>query len=290
MEYAYDAEQMRRVLSEILHTHLDQAQWEWLEQQQQQYAAGKAGSWYTMIFSAIPRFVGKAIVEPGQSVKSRLQDIRPGFTLGAWPADRLARSWWLLQLPVADSAAYIRSVERLFLAAEMNEQVALYGSLPLLAFPESFTRRCAEGVRTNISSVFEAVALDNPYAAQYLEEGSWNQLVLKAFFMDVAVNRIEGLDQRANPKLAHILSDYAHERWAAGRPVNPVLWRPVGPFIDAELYKDILRLSESESDAEKKAAVLACRASSFATARSLLERFADWNQQAERGELDWESL
>lgn len=290
MGYAYDAEQMRRVLSEILHTNLDQAPWEWLQQRQQQYTTGKEAAWYTMIFSAIPRFVGKTIIQPEESFQHRLQETRRGFILQAWPADRIARSWWLLQLGIEDPSAYSRSVERLFLAAEMNEQVALYGSLPLLAFPESFTARCAEGIRTNIGSVFEAVALDNPYPAEYLEEASWNQLVLKAFFMGVPVNQIQGLDQRANSKLAHILSDYAHERWAAGRPVNPLLWRPVGKFMDENLYQDMLRLSDSGSDVEKKAAILACRASSFGPAHSLLERFPQWKQEAERGELTWELL
>lgn len=290
MGYAYDAKQMRRVLAEILHTNLGQAQWEWLEQRRQQFASGQDSTRYTMTYSAIPRFVGKTIIEPEEVLRRSMQEIRRGFTLRAWPADRIARSWWLLHLPTEDSSVYFRSVERLFLAAEMNEQVALYGSLPLLAFPESFTPRCAEGVRTNIGDVFEAVALDNPYPAEYLEEGSWNQLVLKAFFMDVPVNRIQGLDQRANPKLAHMLSDYAHERWAAGRPVNPLLWRPVGPFLDEALYEDMRRLEETGSEVEKKAAVLACRASSFAPARSLAERFPQWDQQAEQGELNWEAL
>ena len=57
-------------------------------------------------------------------------------------------------------------------------------------------------------------------------------MVLKALFVGSELGPIAGLDDRANPELARILIDYARERWAAGRPVTPELWRPVMPFAD----------------------------------------------------------
>src|SRR5699024_3254500 len=117
----------------------------------------------------------------------------------------------------ADKDTYFRIIENLFLAAEMSELVALYSSLPLLAYPELWTKRCAEGIRSNIGSVLESIMYQNPYPAENLNQAAWNQLVLKAFFTDKAVNNIYGLEERANSELASILSDYAHERWAAHR-------------------------------------------------------------------------
>lgn len=67
-------------------------------------------------------------------------------------------------------------------------------------------------------------------------------MVLKALFIGSRLAPIKGLDERANPELAQILREYAHERWSAGRPVNPELWRCVGPFAtSADALADLER-------------------------------------------------
>ena len=60
----------------------------------------------------------------------------------------------------------------------LGELVAIYQALPLLPFPEQYRARAAEGIRSNMNAVFEAMALRNPYPSDYLDEGAWNQLVL----------------------------------------------------------------------------------------------------------------
>jgi hypothetical protein len=130
----------------------------------------------------------------------------------------------------------------------------------------------------------------NPYPSEALEEGPWNQMVLKAFFTEKPVHLIVGLDERANKELARILRDYAHERWAAHRAVNPLLWRCVGPFIDAESYLDIKRIAASENSLEREAAALACSASSYPSAKELLDDLEDQKAAIETGELTWETV
>lgn len=69
-------------------------------------------------------------------------------------------------------------------------------------------------------------------------------MVLKALFIDTTLHPIVGPDERANSKLATLLCDYAHERWAAGRAVTPELWRCVGPHATTDaLLKDLHRAS-----------------------------------------------
>lgn len=286
MAYRYEIEKMKDKLQQLISRNLNEKANDWLQQQYERYSSKQNATCFNLTFTAIPRFVGKAAIKISESENNALQQIRQGLSLSGWSADRLARSWWLLQWPAEDEKQYAQQIESLFKSAEMKEQVALYGALPLLAYPKAFTRRAAEGLRTNMSSVFEAIALDNPYPAEYFEETAWNQMVLKSFFMDVEVNRIQGLDDKANAKLAHILSDYAHERWAAGRTVNPLLWRPVAPFIDDEIFPDIEKLLQSEDEQERKAAALACVQCNYKPATNILERNVDLNVK----QLTWESL
>jgi hypothetical protein len=80
---------------------------------------------------------------------------------------------------------------------------------------------------------------DNPYPAENLEEPAWNQMVLKAFFTEKQVNKLYGLDKRANEELARILTDYAMERYSAGRAVDGTLWHLVGKFADHARLDDM---------------------------------------------------
>lgn len=183
------------------------------------------------VFTAIPRFVGKQPVTVPPATADQIQTLRNGFTLQGWSLDRLARVWWLLQLSPDDQSAYTSTLENLFKAAEMNELVALYSALPLLAFPEHWRFLATEAVRSNIGPVQEALMLHNPYPAEQLAEPAWNQLIMKAFFSEKAVEQITGFRERTNERLARIATDYAQERRAAGRTIHPELWTLVKPFV-----------------------------------------------------------
>ena len=183
-----------------------------------------------------------------------------------------------------------RLIENHFLAAEMNELVALYSSLPVLQYPESWAHRCTEGIRSNIGIVLEAIICNNPYPAEQLSEAAWNQLVMKAFFTDKPIHKIIGLDQRANKELANMLWDYANERWAAFRTVNPQLWRCIGKFIDEKIFPGIQRIYNSPDTIERDAATLACYESDYPAAKELLNQNDSLKSQIESGKLSWDIL
>lgn len=290
MGYAYDADRMKDLLERMIQKRISDRSRQWLDKQMQRWDQQKKWQYFNVTFTAIPRFVDKQPVDPDNSEKKAISDIRSGLHIDEWTLDRLIRTWWLLFVPTEDAVSYTGQLDNLFRAAEMNEQVALYGALPLLAYPDNLKLRAAEGIRTNIGLVFEAVALDNPYPAEYLDKPAWNQMVLKAFFMDKPTERIIGIDKRANKELAHILSDYAHERWSAGRKVNPLLWRPVGQFIDESIMPDIRRLFSVGDETEKKAAALACATSRFGTAEVILREYPSLSNQIADGSLTWEQV
>lgn len=194
---------------------------DYLTQQVDAFQANPQTATFYRVFTAIPRFVPKQFVEVPDAMRLAVEQLRSGFTVAGWTLDRLARVWWLLQLPADDQTAYVNSITQLFKAAELNELVALYSALPVLAYPEAWRFQATEGVRNNIADVQSAIMLHNPYPADYFDEAAWNQMILKAFFTDKDVTRIIGLTERKNARLSQTLVDYAAERRAAGRSLPP---------------------------------------------------------------------
>jgi hypothetical protein len=259
------------LVGEIISKNTAPDTWEWL-QKMGGTQTGNAN--FNTAFITSPRKTGKAVIHFDNQ---QLSNVRAGFYIDGWTIDRLARVWLLLQLDATDKDKYHRTIENLFLSAEMNELVALYSALPLLAYPEIWIKRCSEGIRSNIGSVLEAIMYHNPYPAENLEQAAWNQMVLKAFFTEKQIQSIDGLDNRANKDLAYTLSDYARERWAAGRKVNPMLWRLVGKFIDHKIFNDILTGLVNDDVAEKNAIALAVAESAYTPAKAL---FKEQNQNS----------
>ncbi len=156
-----------------------------------------------------------------------------GWVPNNWTIDQVGRTLLLLALPNENADVYLQTLEQLFNAADMGELIALYQALPLLTHPEKLQKRAAEGVRSNMVAVFNAIALNNPYPSQYLDNLAWNQMVVKTLFVGSPLNQIQGLQQRANPQLSQMLTDYASERQAAKRTVPPEIWELVEYGNDA---------------------------------------------------------
>ncbi len=250
--------------------------------------ADRDGDLY-LSFTLVPRKTGKADLLLSTEELAAARAARAGWDPSDLSVDQAARLVLLLatQTP-ADRFAH--RLEQLCVTADVAELVLLYRGLPLYPEPERYRLRAAEGIRTNMRAVFEAVAHRNPYASEQLPEDAWNQLVLKALFVGSALHPIVGLDRRANPRLARMLSDYAHERWSAGRPVSHELWRCVGPFAEGDLVDDLARVLAKGSPPEKQAAALALSASPDPNAAVLLRAAPELSAAIAAGTLSWPSL
>jgi hypothetical protein len=278
---------LKDYIEQIIEKQVGDDSWKWLKDKVSNL---NNTSQFNLAFAAIPRKIGKGRINITEDQVKELQQLRPGLSIKNWTIDRLCRVWLLMHLDASDKEEYIRAIENLFLTADMNEQVALYSALPVLAYPEYWQKRCAEGIRSNIGDVLQAIMCNNPYPAEQLPQAAWNQLVLKAFFTEKPVQQIIGLDKRANEELAHILSDYAHERWAAHRTVNPLLWRCVAGFVDDRIFPDIERIAASENRLEQMAAALVCRESSYPFVEKLISNNATLKLFAESPSLSWDTL
>jgi hypothetical protein len=288
--FKYDFDGLNNLLQNILRNNLSGEAWKWLDQEAHQIRLKSDISKFNIAFVSMPRKTGKNLLKLSAEEASSIADLRKDLQINGWTADRLARVCLLLQLDPSDKERYIARIENLFLNAEMSELVALYSALPLLAYPESWKKRCAEGIRNNIGQVLEAVICNNPYPSEQLDDLAWNQLVLKAIFTEKPVLQITGLRARRNTALAQSLSDYAHERWAAHRDVNPLLWLCVAPFMDAQIFPDIQRIFSSEKPLEREAAALACYESNYEPAKKLLDQNAGLKNDIAKGKVTWEGV
>lgn len=290
MMFAYDFDRLNGFLKNILKENLSSDAWKWLENEgQSARTKGEAGK-FNIAFVSMPRKTGKHLITLSDEQSRELKTLRSNLTMNGWNADRLARVWLLMQLDPTDKERYTGIIENLYLSAEMSELVALYSSLPLLAYAESWRKRCAEGIRSNIGQVLEAIICNNPYPSEYLGEAAWNQLVLKAIFTERPVLEIIGLRERSNRNLAQSLSDYAHERWAAHRPVNPLLWICVSPFIGDNNFSDIQRVFQSDDHADQEAAALVCFECGYEPAKRLLEQKPQIKNSVESGKTTWATV
>jgi hypothetical protein len=266
--FTYDVEKFKPLLTELIVRNINAEAANWLLAQGANTVSAIA---FNSAFAALPRRTGKKPVNAGAEIENGLSAMRKGFSTMGWSVDRLSRVWLLLTLDPSEQGHYVRTIENLYLAAEMNELVALYSALPLLAYPEIWISRCTEGNRSNLGVVLEAIMYNNPYPSEYLSESAWNQLVLKAIFTEKRLEMITGIDERANAALAHALIDYARERVAAGRNTDPMLWRLISRFIDDGILQNIRDILPRLGLPEKEAVALAIHESGFLPAKKLLE-------------------
>lgn len=281
--YSYHADNLKFAFATIIRENTTSEAYAWLNEK---VSTLQNASQFNTTFVILTRKTGKAPIKSTHEQFENIAKIRPNLVIKDWTIDRLTRVWLLLHADASDREKYIRNIENLFLAAEVNELVALYSALPVLAYQEKWTGRCSEGIRNNIGNVLKAIMCNNPYPSENLTEAAWNQMVLKAFFTEKPVEEIIGLDERANERLAKTLSDYVHERWAAHRQVNPLLWRCIGPFINEQIFPDIEKLFSSDHKIEKDAAALAVYYSNYAPAKKLLTEKD--RADIENGKLSWE--
>ncbi len=287
-----DKAQVQAFLRQILDTYSTEKAQAWYQAKAEVFTDQAPDHRFFMAFSGAARFQEDTLIYIRSDEEQQAGALRTGFSPQAWTFVQWTRAYFLSCLPSEPADTYVEVFEKLVDTADMNEQVALYSFLPLLDHPHRFIARAAEGLRTNMTSVFDAVALENPFPQEFFEENAWNQMYLKAAFMSRPLHRIPGIDERANPSLARIISDYAHERWSAGRVVSPEIWRPLAQYLSLDLLPDIEKVLANSDPIHQQAALLVLQASALPEASPLWDNFSDpiLRQQVENKEITWESL
>ena len=262
----------------------------WFEKQMILLRSGPAEKNLYLALGYAIRRLGKKDLALSSEDQVAARSARPGWDPSDWSVDQAARLAFVLASHDGDEARFKTRLEQLFRTADVGELIAFYRGLPLYPHPKLHIARAREGARSAMQPIFEAVAHRNPYPAEEFDENAWNHLVLKALFVGSRLDPIQGLDRRTNPPLMRMLCDYAHERWAAGRPVSPELWRCVGPHMDSGALADLERVLSTGNLAERQAAALALTTSSTSAARDLLAKVPELAKHAAAGEPGWAFL
>jgi len=254
----------------------------WFIEKQDKIQKDDSAKSFYLTFGMIPRKTGNAPLQVDAALTGALEEIYPGFDSRYWLISELCRVSLMRGLNADQAKSWVKP---LFNTADMHELVALYKGLFLLQDAADFTDQACEGIRTNMVPVFDAIALNNPFPARYLDENAWNQMVLKAIFMNRPIYRIFNIDDRNNPALGETLVDYVHERWSAGRNVVPELWRLTRQNLNAELFEELTAVFQNSEGVEKAAIGKFLMESNYQKARDWLKE-----QSTDFSSSTWDEL
>jgi len=203
---------------------------------------------------------------------------------------QVSRIYFLAEVLSQDIEFYTPKVANIIQVADTGELETFLKYLVFLPNPEAYKQTAVEALRTNIATIFDAISLNNPYPAEYFNDQQWNQMFLKAAFMERDLSQIASIDERANEDLARIISDYAHERWAAGRKIDPLFWRPVSKFLNEQLLGDMKTLLNSDDVIENLAGALCCYYSENEKVLALLNGKPELKHKIADGHTTWNTI
>lgn len=220
------------LINSLIAPHLEAKAREFVANAEREIQAGVSDARFTALISLASRHIPKRRLEPSIDQCTSAQAIMPGWSPQDWGLLEAVRVVLILVHPELTQPDFSERFNRWFNYADEGELCAFYRAIPLIPEPQRLVWRAAEGCRTNMKSVFMAVACDSPFPAQCFDDIAWNQMLVKALFTETPLWRVYGLDRRLSTTLAHMVLDYMEERSSAGRDLPLDVWLCLGMCRD----------------------------------------------------------
>ena len=229
------------LLSVWLKPRLSPEGFAWFDTELRALQAKPAQARWFKALGLAPRKLGKADLQPTQVELQAAQALRQGLDPSEWSVDQTARIAFTLAFYQGDEAGFVQQVVMLIDTSEINELLAIFRGFALFPHPQALEPKAREAIRSTMRPVYEAMSHRNPFPLEFFDEAAWNQMIVKAFFLDSSIWQIQGVDERYNADLSVILILLVQERWAAGRFIAPEIWRCAVPYANAEGVAVILQ-------------------------------------------------
>ncbi|ALM06710.1 hypothetical protein SB49_01975 [Sediminicola sp. YIK13] len=280
-------ENVSQELAKILHLHLDKDHLKWMEGKIDGIIEEKSSKDLYLTYSLMASKINPI---PLDKMPSGENEVIQYLETQNANLLQIGRVYLLIRVLEADENFFFNKVENIIQVSDTGELETFLKFLVLMPNSGNYRNVAVEALRTNIATIFDAISLNNPYPSMFFNDQQWNQMYLKAAFMERDLSLITDIEARANKDLVRIISDYAHERWAASRKVDPYFWRPVGRFLNDTLVEDMNRLFLSEDEKDHMAAALACSISENPKAKALLEKYPQIKNKLDQGLISWSKI
>jgi hypothetical protein len=182
----------------------------------EQLAAAGEPARFAAAFAGAGRRLGRAPIREAAAAAITASGLR-------WPvtgADECGRAALVLAavaaMPDDRHASFVRDLVR---RGEVRERQAVLRVLAALPEPAQFVEIAIDACRTNVETVFSAIACDNDFPARHFPAPAFHQMVLKALFIGAPLARIAALPERTSDELVRMVDAYVSERAAAGRAI-----------------------------------------------------------------------
>ena len=223
---------------------------EWLEGGIAAAARGERDAILTG-FPAMGRRIGREPLGSRSALVSH--DMDADVPLRAWRLDDAGRVALLCAF-AGDAEALARE---LYFSGDLRERCGALRGLAVLGRTPGAIDAVRDAIRSSAMELFEAALADNPYACRFLPDDEFRHAVLKAAFVGLSIERLPGVEARADAELSRMLLSYVTEREVAGRSVPPDIWPVAALHPTPGLVGKLCGYLEHPAAAHRAAAAMA---------------------------------